>query len=54
MIYALAPALGALYCLGFAPFDFWPASVIAIAGLFWLLQRPSLAPAWAAWWFGVG
>ena len=54
MIYALALVLGAVYCLGFAPFDFWPATAVGVAGLFWLLNRRTVKPVWLAWWFGVG
>jgi apolipoprotein N-acyltransferase len=54
MIYALAAILGAAYALGFAPFDFWPATVLAIGGLFWLSHAKRIKPALAAWCFGLG
>ncbi|MEM7080877.1 MAG: apolipoprotein N-acyltransferase [Pseudomonadota bacterium] len=49
----LALICGAIYPLGLAPFDLWPVTLLAIAGLFWLLDgapRPMLL----AWLFGVG
>ena len=54
MTYLLALALGALYCFGFAPFDFFPATALSIAGLFWLLHRSDIRPLAVAWLFGVG
>ncbi len=54
MTYVLALALGALYCCGFAPFDFWPATAVAIGGLFWLLHAQKAKPILTAWLFGLG
>ena len=59
MIYLMALALGAIYSLGFAPFDFWPLTVLAIGGLYYLLQHPvsQRSPRQAglvAWLFGLG
>ncbi len=45
---------GAAYPLGFAPFDFWPATVAAMAALCWLLCRPAARPFAYGWLFGVG
>ena len=51
---AFAPLLGALATLGFAPFSFWPASVIALAGLFGLCAaRAWKRAALLGWLFGV-
>jgi apolipoprotein N-acyltransferase len=51
---ALAPLLGALATLGFAPFSFWPASVVALAGLFGLCaQRGWKRAALLGWLYGV-
>lgn len=49
----LAPVMGAIYCFGFAPFDFWPAAMLGIMGLYWLL-RGGARPLLIAWLFGVG
>ncbi|MGQ0618954.1 MAG: apolipoprotein N-acyltransferase [Panacagrimonas sp.] len=50
----LAPVLGAIATLGFAPFDFWPASVIALAGLFLLCAEASWKrAALLGWLFGL-
>ncbi|MEE4283802.1 MAG: apolipoprotein N-acyltransferase, partial [Pseudomonadales bacterium] len=59
MIYLMALALGAIYSLGFAPFDFWPLTMVAIGGLYCLLQLPvsQRSPRQAglvAWLFGLG
>ena len=53
-LYLLALLLGGLYCLGFAPIDWWPATLIAIAGLFHVFNRPGVNLALAGWLFGVG
>jgi apolipoprotein N-acyltransferase len=47
---------GLASALGFEPLGLWPLTLIAFAGLMWLLQRaPSLRSALAlGWWFGVG
>jgi len=34
----LALALGALAALGFAPLDLWPATLLAVAGLIWIVM----------------
>ena len=53
--HAIALTLGAIYCLGFAPIGLWPATVIAIAGLFVLLEKNwNLNPGLLVWAFGVG
>lgn len=51
-----ALALGALATLGFPPFDFWPAPVLALAGLFALCaqQQGTLRAAWLGGCFGFG
>ncbi len=54
MTYVMALALGAIYSLGFAPFDLWPLTVLAIAGLFYLLQNKPQHPALLAFLFGLG
>jgi apolipoprotein N-acyltransferase len=54
MTYLLALALGALYCIGFAPFDFWLSTAVAIGGLFWLLHVSHAKPWLTAFCFGVG
>ncbi len=49
----IALLLGALATLGFAPFSFWPAPVIAIAGLLWLCaDRHWKRAALLGWLFG--
>ena len=50
----LAVALGGLYCLGFAPFGFWPITLVAIAGLYCLLTQTTNNPALLTWCFGIG
>ncbi len=37
----LALALGALAALGFAPLDLWPATLVAVAGLIWIVMTSS-------------
>jgi apolipoprotein N-acyltransferase len=59
MIYLMALALGAIFSLGFAPFDVWPLTMLAIGGLYCLLQHPvaQRSPRQAglvAWLFGLG
>ncbi len=52
----LAAGLGASGVLGFAPFDFFPLPILALALLFWLWQR-SASPrggAWLGFCFGLG
>lgn len=50
--------LGAIANLGFPPFHFWPAYVIAVSGLIWsldaarLTQRPGRAAFWRVFAFG--
>ena len=53
MIRVVALALGVIYCFGFAPFDAWPATYAAMAGLYVVLLR-SHRPVLDAWLFGVG
>ncbi|NOX50569.1 MAG: apolipoprotein N-acyltransferase [Gammaproteobacteria bacterium] len=50
----MALVLGAIYCLGFAPFDYWPVTFVAIAGLFWLFNQVGINVLLAAWLFGLG
>jgi apolipoprotein N-acyltransferase len=52
----LAFLAGLLGALGFAPLSLWPLTLIAFAGLLWLIETaPSLRSALArGWWFGVG
>lgn len=51
---AIAPLLGAIATLGFAPISFWPAAVLAIAGLFGLCAARSWKrAALLGWLFGV-
>jgi apolipoprotein N-acyltransferase len=48
---ALAVVLGAAAALGQAPWGFWPLTLVALAGLIWLLDR---APDWRrAFWTGL-
>ena len=50
----LAPLLGALATLGFAPISFWPAPVVALAALFTLCSQQSWKRAvLLGWLFGV-
>jgi apolipoprotein N-acyltransferase len=58
MIYRLgiSIALGAIAVLGYAPFYFYPATILALAGLFWLIDSAT-NPRDAAWLglsFGAG
>lgn len=51
----LAPLLGAMATLGFAPFSFWPLTVIALAGLFALCEpRAWKRATLLGWLFGLG
>ena len=54
MTHIAALLLGAIYVLGFAPFDLWFLCFAAVAGFFWLLQLPSANPLLLAYLFGVG
>lgn len=59
MTYVQALVLGAVYVGGFHLFGIepvygWPATVLAIAGLYVLLHRSAASPLWLSWWFGVG
>jgi apolipoprotein N-acyltransferase len=54
--YLIALVLGAIAACGFAPLEFWPLTLAALAGLTWLVGR---APGWrraalVGWWFGLG
>ncbi len=51
---ALALGAGAIFPLGLAPFDVWPAALLAIGALFWALSRQSARPVLLGWLFGVG
>jgi apolipoprotein N-acyltransferase len=53
---ALALLAGLVSALGFEPIGQWPWTILAFAGLLWLLeQAPNLRSALArGWWFGVG
>ncbi len=52
----IALALGLVSALGFAPLNWWPLTLLALAGLMWLaLRAPRLRSAAAiGWWFGLG
>ena len=52
----LAALFGAVSVLGFAPFEFAPLALFALAGLFWLWERaPDYRAAFAyGFWFGIG
>ncbi|MCR9260583.1 MAG: apolipoprotein N-acyltransferase [Pseudomonadaceae bacterium] len=59
MIYLMALVLGAIYSLGFAPFDLWGLTLLAMGGLYYLLQHPGLRDkhrkaGLVAWVFGLG
>ena len=54
MIWLVAPVLGAVYCLGFAPFDLWPLSLLAVAGFFVVLERDPDRALLCSWLFGIG
>jgi apolipoprotein N-acyltransferase len=47
---------GLIAALGFQPIGLWPLTIVALAGLLWLVgQAPRLRTALArGWWFGVG
>jgi len=53
---ALAFLAGLVSALGFAPLGLWPLTLLAFAGLLWLIEEaPGLRSALArGWWFGVG
>ena len=40
--------------MGFAPFGFWPAAMLSIAGIYWLLQRVPSRGWLLGWAYGVG
>jgi apolipoprotein N-acyltransferase len=55
----MALALGVIYVFGFFLFGVqpqygWPATLLAVGGLYALLHRNAARPGWIAWWFGVG
>ena len=50
----LALLLGAGFPLGFAPYGWWPLSLLSAAGLFLLLHLSQHRLGWLAWFFGVG
>jgi apolipoprotein N-acyltransferase len=53
---AVILALGALAALGFKPLALWPATLIGVAALVWMVRRTG-SPRWAAltgWLWGVG
>ncbi len=52
----LAFLAGLASALGFAPLELWPLTLVAFAGLLWLIDdAPSLRSALArGWWFGFG
>ena len=50
----LALLLGAGFPLGFAPYGWWPLSLLSAAGLFLLLRLSQHRLGWLAWFFGVG
>ena len=52
----LAFTLGAIAVLGYAPFYFYPATIISLAGLFYLLKNANTArqAAWLGYAFGLG
>jgi apolipoprotein N-acyltransferase len=53
---AFAFLAGLISALGFAPLHLWPLTILAFAGLLWLIEAaPALRSALArGWWFGVG
>jgi apolipoprotein N-acyltransferase len=54
LAYALAALSGALYFLGFAGFDLWPLSLIALVPLMWVLDpERGLLPARRIWGLGL-
>jgi len=54
--WSLALALGLVSATGFAPLGAWPLTIVAVAGLLWLLGtvRSPRAAAAVGWWFGLG
>ena len=54
--FGLAFLAGLVSALGFAPLDAWPLTLLAFAGLLWLVETaPGLRSALArGWWFGFG
>lgn len=52
----LAASAGAVAALGFAPWHLWPLTLVALAGLLWLVDRASgwRGAAARGWWFGLG
>jgi len=52
--YALCALFGAVVSLGFAPFDMWWVTCLAIGGTYWLLcTGDKRVPFWRAWWRAV-
>lgn len=51
----LAVAAGALITITLAPFNFWPAGIISLAALAWLLDnQPAPQAALRGWFYGLG
>ncbi len=51
--YVLGALFGGMASFGFAPFNMWWMTVLAIAGAYWLLCVGGRVPFWRAWWRAV-
>lgn len=51
--YVLGALFGGVASFGFAPFNMWWMTVLAIAGAYWLLCVGGRVPFWRAWWRAV-
>ncbi len=57
--FILALILGGIYALGFAPIYFWPATLLSIAGIYWLIRNTqqqvlAISLGYGLGFFGVG
>jgi apolipoprotein N-acyltransferase len=54
MRFILALVSGAIFPLGFAPFEFWPLTLLSVLALIWLINKAQSAHSWVLWCFAVG
>jgi apolipoprotein N-acyltransferase len=54
MRFFLALVCGAIYPLGFAPFELWPLTLLSVLGLVWLMDKADGSHSWVLWCFAFG